>query len=136
MSKGMQILALAASVIGAGVNLALAQTVKLESQNQVPGLSDQMSDKVAITNLGSIPIRIQYLKDNAWPTVEILPSATARLQSEVNGLKISFNDGAVVQNKLLDVGVRYAIQAKAGTAQWELVPYSQVGRGTSGLQSR
>jgi len=48
MSKGIRILALVASIIGAGLSMAVAQ--ELRGTNQVPGLLGQAADEITITN--------------------------------------------------------------------------------------
>lgn len=138
MSNALRMLALVSLAIGAGANITLAQPteqLRLPSVNQVPGLSDQMSDKVAITNLGEITFKVLYF-ENAWKTTDIAPNATALLPSPADGLKVSFNDGSATQNRLLATGVRYAIRADAKTGLWAMVPYAEVGRASTGLRSQ
>jgi hypothetical protein len=134
MSKGMRILALVASIIGAGANMALAQ--ELRSTNQVPGLLGQASDEITITNMDDNKVvNIDYLADNAWKSVQISPHVTMSFKGRANGLKVSFNDGAVAQISVLEAGGRYAMVGNEA-GRWVVRAYDDVARSDTGLRAR
>jgi hypothetical protein len=133
MSKGIRILALVASIIGAGLNMAVAQ--ELRSTNQVPGLLGQAADEITITNMDdNKAVDLVYL-DTSWKPVQISPRVTMSFKGHPSGLKVNFNDGAVQQSVLLDAGGRYAILGNEA-ARWVIRPFDEVARNNTGLRSR
>jgi hypothetical protein len=132
MKTAMRILALLLFVTGAAVDVAVAQT-QLRSSNQVPGLIDQVSDKVTITNLGADAVTIRYW-DGAWKPAEISSGQTVALKGQGSGLSVSFNDGTAAKSVVLNVPVHYAIYLDSG--RWDIASYDEVARKLTGLRSR
>ena len=133
MKAGMLILALLLFATGAAVDVAVAETTNLRSSNQVPGLSEQASDKVTITNMGTTALKILY-SDGAWKQVEISSGQTVALKGQGSGLSVSFNDGAETKSVVLNVPTHYAIYWNSG--RWDIAPWDEVARKPSGLRSQ
>lgn len=132
MSRGMRILALAAAIVAAGVNMAIAQ--ELRSSNQVPGLLGQKSDEITITNVNPKPVNIVYW-DGDWKPIEIVPNGRVSLKAQADGLRVRFNDGVAAQSVILkDLGSVYAITNEAG--RWAIKPFDEVAGTGTGLRSR
>jgi hypothetical protein len=133
MSKGIRILALVASMIGAGANMAIAQ--ELRSTNQVPGLLGQRSDEITITNTNLKAVNIVYW-DGDWKPIEIVPNGKVSLKGQADGLRVRFNDGVAAQSVILkDLGGSYAVTANE-QGRWVIKPYEEVAGGDTGLRSR
>jgi hypothetical protein len=133
MKTGMRILALVLFVTGAAVDVAVAQTLDLRSKNQVPGLIDQVSDTVTLTNRGADAVNILYW-DGAWKPVEISSGQTVALKGQGSGLSVSFNDGTAAKSIVLNVPIHYAIYLDSG--RWDIAPWDEVERKLTGLRSR
>ena len=131
MKAGMWALALVLFVTGAAVQLGFAQD--LRSTNQVPGLIDQASDQVTITNMGTASLSILYF-DGAWKPAAISSGQTVALKGQGNSLSVSFNDGVEAKSVVLNVPVHYALYWNAG--RWDIAPWDEVARKPSGLRSR
>ena len=131
MKAGMRILAVVLLVTGAAVQVAVAQN--LRSTNQVPGLIDQASDKVTITNMGNTGLNILYW-DGAWKPLAISAGQTVALKGQGNSLSVTFNDGVAAKSVVLNVPIHYAIHWNAG--RWDIGPWDEVARKPSGLRSR
>jgi hypothetical protein len=131
MKAGMRILALVLFVTGAAMQVAVAQN--LRSTNQVPGLIDQVSDKVSITNMGTAALNILYW-DGAWKPVEISSGQTVALKGQGSSLSVSFNDGVAAKSTVLNVPIHYAIYWNSG--RWDIAPWDEVAKKSTGLRSR
>ena len=70
MSWSARILIVLLAGIGACAHPETAPASELRSSNQLPGLIDQDSEKVTITNIGTAALSISYL-DGAWKTIQI-----------------------------------------------------------------
>ena len=108
---------------------------QLRSTNQMPDMVDLDSTKVAIANLGTADLSIQYL-DGTWKTVQILSGKYVSLPSQAGGVSVAFNDGVEAKSALLNGSSAYALYWNTGVGRWAIAPYDEVAKRPSSLRAR
>lgn len=135
MSWSTPILIVLFAAIGACAHIEAARASELRSSNQLPGLIDQDSEKVTITNIGTSALSISYL-DGAWKTIQIPSGQYVTIPGQSNGLSVSFSDGVETKSITLNRGTTYALHWNSGLGRWAIAPYDEVARRPSGLRAR
>lgn len=135
MTQGTPILIAFLAAIGACVLPPTAGASELRSSNQLPGLIDQDTEKVTVTNIGTATLNISYL-DGAWKTVQIPSGQYVAIPSQSVGLSVSFSDGVETKSVVLNRGTTYALYWNSGSGRWAIAPYDEVARRPSGFRSR
>jgi hypothetical protein len=131
--RGVPLLFCGLIFLSAQPSAAWAQ--QLRSTNQMPGLIDLDSTKVAIANLGTADLSIQYL-DGTWKTVQIPSGKYVSLPSPAGGVSVSFNDGVEAKSALLNGNSAYALYWNTGVGRWAIAPYDEVAKRPSSLRAR
>jgi hypothetical protein len=117
------------------LQLSAAWTQQLRSVNQMPALIDLDSTKVAIANLGTANLSIQYL-DGVWKTVQINSGKYVSIPSQAGSVSVSFNDSVEAKETLLNSNNTYALYWNTGASRWAIAPYDEVAKRPSSLRAR
>jgi hypothetical protein len=135
MSRTAYILIVVLAAAGACALPPTARAQQLRSTDQLPGLTDQQSDKVTISNIGNAALNISYL-DGDWKTIQIPSGQFVTLPSQSAGVSVAFSDGVEAKSATLNRGTAYALYWNAGLSRWAIAPYDEVAKRPSGLRPR
>ena len=124
-----------AAAVSACIRPMSARASELRSVDQLPGLIDQDSAKITISNIGTATLSLLYM-DGDWKTIQIPSGQYVTLPSQDTGLSVSFHDGVETKSTTLNRGTTYALYWNAGFNRWAIAPYADVARRPSGLRSR